>query len=72
MSDSVEAWLNTEHPTYVEVIAKLGDGTWQTQDQSHLSYWLRSPYIIGLAMYTLEIDFNDDGSVKEASVVFAE
>ena len=73
MSDSVVAWLNTEHPTYDEVLAKLGDGVfWQAPDQSQLTYWLKSPYIIGLAMYTLEIDFDDDGSVKEASVVFSD
>ncbi|MBQ6238547.1 MAG: hypothetical protein IJK07_10075 [Bacteroidales bacterium] len=42
------------------------------QGETHLSYWLHSPGLIGLKMYSLEIDFNDDGTFKGAGVVYSD
>ena len=42
------------------------------QGETHLSYWLHSPRLIGLKMYSLEIDFNDDGTFRGAGVVYSD
>lgn len=73
MSNSLVEKMNTERPTREETTAMLGpepDGF--IQEENHLSYWLRSPGLIGLQMYSLEIDFNDDGSFKNAAVVYSD
>lgn len=73
MSDSLVEKLNIERPTRKETTAMLGpepDGFIQVE--THLSYWLHSPGLIGLKMYSLEIDFNDDGTFKGAGVVYSD
>jgi len=73
MSDSLVEKLNTECPTREETTALLGpepDGF--IQDETHLSYWLHSPGLIGLKMYSLEIDFADDGTFMGAKVVYSD
>lgn len=73
MSNSLVEKLNTERPTLKETIGMLGpESTGFIQDETHLRYWLHSPRLIGLAMYSLEIDFNDDGSFKDAGVVYSD
>ena len=73
MSDSVLEWLNTEQPSQEEIMAKLGTDTDPfTPTRTSLTYLLMSPNLIGLAMYTLEIDFNEDGTFKSAEVVYSD
>lgn len=73
MSDSVLEWLNTERPSRKEIMDKLGTDTDPfTPTRTSITYWLMSPTLIGLAMYTLEIDFNEDGSFRAAGVVFSD
>lgn len=73
MSDSVLEWLNTEQPSQEEIMDRLGTDTDPfTPTRTSITYWLMSPTLIGLAMYTLEIDFNEDGSFRAAGVVFSD
>lgn len=73
MSDSLVEKLNIERPSLEETIAMLGpEPTGFIQGETHLSYWLHSPGLIGLKMYSLEIDFNDDGTFKGAGVVYSD
>ena len=73
MSDSVLEWLNMEQPSQEEIMAKLGTDTDPfTPTRTSLTYLLMSPNLIGLAIYTLDIDFNEDGTFKSAGVVFSD
>lgn len=73
MSDSVLEWLNTEQPSQEVIMDRLGTDTDPfTPTKTSITYWLMSPTLIGLAMYTLEIDFNEDGSFRAAGVVFSD
>ena len=71
MSDSILEWLNTEKPSREVVLDKLGkeefDEVFSSSNGDHLTYWLRSQGF--LSIYTLEIDFNADGSFNEASIL---
>lgn len=72
MSDSVMKWLNTEHPTYDMVLNKLGTEKepFDPQgDRTHLSYLLKiGMFSLGMDWYVLEINFNEDGTVKESYI----
>ena len=73
MSDSLVEKLNRERPTREETTSMLGpepDGF--IQGENHLSYWLYSPGLIGLKMYSLEIDFTNDGTFMGADVVYSD
>ena len=73
MSDSLVEKLNRERPTREETTSMLGpepDGF--IQRENHLSYWLYSPGLIGLKMYSLEIDFTNDGTFMGANVVYSD
>ena len=73
MSDSVLEWLNTEQPSQEGIMDKLGSETDPfTPTRRSVTYLLMSPNLIGLAMYTLEIDFNEDGTFKSAEVVYSD
>ena len=73
MSDSVLEWLNTERPSQEEIMDKLGTDTDPfTPTRGSLTYWLKSPVLIGLDIYTLIIRFNEDGSFDSAFVVFSD
>ena len=52
---------------------KLGSETDPfTPTRRSVTYLLMSPNLIGIAMYTLEIDFNEDGTFKSAGVVYSD
>lgn len=73
MSDSVLEWLNTEQPSQDKIMNKLGTDTDPfIPTRTSMTYWLMSPTLIGLAMYTLEIDFNEDGSFRAARIVLSD
>lgn len=73
MSDSVLEWLNTEQPSQEGIMDKLGSETDPfTPTRRSVTYLLMSPNLIGIAMYTLEIDFNEDGTFKSAGVVYSD
>ena len=71
MSDSILEWLNKEKPSREAVMDKLGDGTFDeispSSNSDQLIYWLMSKGFLGV--YALAIDFNADGSFKEATIL---
>lgn len=68
MSDSIIKWLKTEHPTFDEVINKLGieKEPFDPRDRSQLTYLLKKEGFMD--WYVLVIDFNDRDSVIKARV----
>ena len=68
MSDSIIKWLKTEHPTFDEVINKLGieKEPFDPRDRSQLTYLLKKE--VFMDWYVLVIDFNDRDSVIKARV----
>ena len=78
MSNSLVEKLNKEKPDVLHTAEMLGQESmggrhiesWDT----HVTYFLMTPpfYLMGLAMYTLEIDFNEDGTFKSAEVVYSD
>ena len=71
MSDSILEWLNKEKPSREAVMDKLGDGKLDeispSSNSDQLIYWLMSKGFLGV--YALAIDFNADGSFKEATIL---
>ena len=71
MSDSILEWLNEEQPSREVVLDQLGeeysDEFFSSSDDNLLTYWLKNDGFIGI--YLLGIDFNADGSFKEASIL---
>lgn len=71
MSDSILEWLNKEKPSREVVLDKLGKGEFSeffpSSDDNYLLYRLKFDGFIG--GYLLGIDFNADGSFKEASIL---
>ena len=71
MSDSILEWLNKEKPSREAVMDKLGDGIFDeispSSNSDQLIYWLMSKGFLGV--YALAIDFNADGSFKEATIL---
>ena len=72
MSDSLLEQLKADRPTREATVAMLGEPDWFYASENHLSYWLRSPGLMGLAVYHLEIDFTDDGTFNNAAVVYSD
>ena len=78
MSNSLVEKLNEEQPDVLHTAEMLGQvsmggrhiESWDT----HVTYFLMTPpfYLMGLAMYTLEIDFNEDGTFKSVGVVYSD
>jgi hypothetical protein len=74
MSGSLVEKLNKEKPSLEETINMLGDdffGDYHPGD-TYLSYYLKSGALIGLAMYTLDVSFNEDGSFIGANVCYSD
>ena len=71
MSESILEWLNQEKPSREVVTDKLGKGEFSefcpSSDDNYFLYRLKSDGFIG--EYLLGIDFNADGSFKEASIL---
>jgi hypothetical protein len=78
MSESLVEKLNTEKPDIMQTADMLGQesmgGSRITSGDTHVTYFLMTPpfYLIGLATYTLEIGFTNDGSFQSAKVVFSD
>lgn len=78
MSDDLVQKLNAEKPNIEQVAELLGDemmgGHLIQVGDKWVSYFLGTPpfLLIGLAMYTLEIYFDEDGSFQEAAVLFSD
>lgn len=78
MSESLVQKLNTEKPDIMQIADMLGqesmEGRRITSGDTHASYFLMTPsfYLMGLAMYTLEIEFTNEGSFLSAEVVFSD
>ena len=78
MSDSLVKKLNTEKPTIEQTAEMLGYedmvGDRIKLGDEHITYFLMTPqfYLFGLAMYTLDIDFSEDGSFQSAEVIYSD
>ena len=76
MSESLVEKLRAEKPSIEETVELLGNedyfGIRYEPGDTRLYYFLMTPpfLIMGLDMYSLIIDFNDDGSFRGASVIF--
>ncbi len=76
MSDSLVEKLNTEKPNIEQMAEMLGyeimGGNRIKLGDKHVTYFLMTPqfYLFGLAMYTLDIDFSEDGSFLSAEVIY--
>ncbi len=74
MSDSLVEKLNSEKPSIEETIDMLGEdllGDHHLGDTS-LFYVLKPGAFIGLAMYSLNITFNEDGSYDSAGIFYSD
>lgn len=74
MSESLVKKLNKEKPSVEETIDLLGEdllGDHHPGDTS-LFYVLKPGAFIGLAMYSLSITFNEDGSYDSAGIVYSD
>lgn len=74
MSDSLIEKLNKEKPSIEETIDMLGNDSLGNYHpgETYLFYYLKSGALIGLAMYALDICFNEDGSFNKAGVVYSD
>jgi len=74
MSDSLIEKLNKEKPSVGQTIDLLGDdilGDYHPGDTS-LMYVLKPGALIGLSMYTININFNENGSFNSAGIVYSD
>ena len=74
MSESLVEKLNKEKPSVEETIDLLGEdllGDHHAGD-TYLFYILKPGAFIGLAMYSLSITFNEDGSYDSAGIVYSD
>ena len=76
MSESLIEKMNAEKPDIMQVAEMLGPemmGGHRIQvGDKWVSYFLRTPTLMGIDMYTLDFFFNEDGSYQSASVVFSD
>lgn len=74
MSDSLIEKLNKERPSIEETIDMLGNDSLGNYHpgEIYLFYYLKSGALIGLAMYALDICFNEYGSFNKAGVVYSD
>ena len=74
MSDSLIEKLNKEKPSIEETIDMLGNDSLGNYHpgETYLFYYLKPGALIGLAMYALDICFNEDGSFNKAGVVYSD
>ena len=73
MSESLVEKLNKEKPSVEETLDLLGDDFLGSHPGStYLFYVLKPDVFIGLAMYSLDISFNEDGSFKSAGVSYSD
>ena len=78
MSDSLVEKLNAEKPDIEQTAEMLGledmVGNRIQLGDRHVTYFLMTPtfYVFGLAMYTLDIDFREDGSFLSAEVIYSD
>ena len=76
MSDSIVNKLKVEKPDIEQTAEILGHedmvGNRIKIGDRHVTYFLMTPtfYVFGLAMYTLDIDFKEDGSFQSAEVIY--
>ena len=76
MSDSLVEKLNTEKPNIEQIAEMLGyeemAGNRIKLGDKKVIYFLMTPqfFLFGLAMYTLDIDFSEDGSFLSAEVIY--
>lgn len=74
MSESLVEKLNKDKPSVEETIDMLGEdllGDHHPGDTS-LFYVLKPDAFIGLAMYSLNITFNEDGTYDSAGIVYSD
>ncbi len=73
MSDSLIEKLNKEKPSLEQTLDMLGDDfLGHGPGDTYLFYVLKPGELIGLAMYTLDISFNEDGSFDGAAVNYSD
>ena len=73
MSDSLVDKLNEEKPSVEETLDLLGDDFLGSHPgATYLFYVLKPGELIGLAMYSLDITFNEDGSFNSAGVSYSD
>jgi len=74
MSESLVKKLNKEKPSVEETIDLLGEDLLGDHHpgETYLFYVLKPGAFIGLAMYSLSITFNEDGSYDSAGIVYSD
>ena len=74
MSESLVKKLNKEKPSVEETIDLLGEDFLGDHHpgETYLFYVLKPGAFIGLAMYSLSITFNEDGSYDSAGIIYSD
>lgn len=73
MTDSLIVKFEAEKPNRDEIFSLLGEPDLHGRNtQKHISYFLKSDCLIGLAMHEFVITFNDDGNIETAKVQYSD